>query len=199
MLLIGGGGILVLLLITVLPSLIALVVPHFHGTPYDEPRAVEDFTLPRADGGTFRLSEARGKVVALYFGYTSCPDVCPTTMYDLHRALEILGDDAGDVVVVFVTIDPEVDTPEQLSAYLSAFDERFIGLTAAPEQLRPVYDRFSVRVLEEEETAGSYGLAHSSSVYVVDRSGQLRVRMHFGASPEDIADDLSILLKERES
>ncbi len=195
-LLVGGGMLALLVLLAISPTLVGLFIPHFHGTLYENPAVVEDFTLQRAGGGTFRLSETRGQVVVLYFGYTSCPDVCPTTLYDLHRTLEILGERADEVVVGFVTIDPDNDTPEKLATYVEAFDPRFVGLTGTPEALQTAYDRFSVRVLQDEQTADSYGLAHTNSVFVLDRARRLRLRMHFGAKPEDMADDLLVLLKE---
>jgi protein SCO1/2 len=194
---VGGGLVIFAAVAFVLTPLILMVVaPHYHGTLYDDPQ-VADFTLPRADGGTFRLSDHRGQVVAIYFGYTSCPDVCPTTLYDLHRTLEALGDQAQNVVVAFVTIDPATDTPERLAAYLTAFDPGFIGLYGTPDQLQPVYDRFDVTVIPDEQTVGSYGLAHTGSVFVMDRAGRLRLRMHSGARPQEMASDLRTFLRER--
>src|SRR5688572_27494768 len=93
------GGILGVL---ILVSLIPLMIPHYHGEPYDPPREV-DFTLPRADGGEFQLNDYEGDVVVLYFGYTSCPDICPTTLFDLRRTMEELGDKREDVTVAFIT------------------------------------------------------------------------------------------------
>ncbi len=196
-LLVGGGLVAFAAIAFVLvPLALMAVTPHYHGTLYDEPVAI-DFSLPRADGGTFRLADYRGQVVALYFGYTSCPDVCPTTLYDLHRTLQALGDQGREVVVAFVTVDPDVDTPDRLVTYLAAFDPAFIGLYGAPDQLQSVYDRFGVTVISEQETAGSYRLAHTGSVFVVDRAGHLRLRLHAGAAPQDMASDLHFLLRER--
>ncbi len=196
-----GGGLLALGVIIALgiPLVLLAITPHFEGSAYDDPPIVEDFSLSRADGGTFRLSDYRGRVVALYFGYTSCPDVCPTTLYDLRRTLEALGPDAGEVTVAFVTVDPATDTPERMTDYLSYFHPAFIGLLGTPAELQAVYDRFGVQVLQPEETAGGYGLAHTTSVFVLDRAGRLRLRLHYGASPESMARDLRILIKERGS
>jgi protein SCO1/2 len=196
-LLIGGGLVIFATVAFVLvPLILMAVAPHYHGSLYDDPQAA-DFTLPRAGGGTFRLADYRGRVVAVYFGYTSCPDVCPTTLYDLHRTMETLGERAQEVVVVFVTIDPATDTPERLVAYLAAFDPGFVGLYGTPDQLQPVYDRFDVTILSDDQTVGSYGLAHTGSVFVVDRVGRLRLRMHSGARPQEMAGDLRTLLRER--
>src|SRR5689334_20883940 len=96
-----------------LPPILSLIIPAFHGVNYDNPQPV-DFSLPNAQGGTFDLSDYRGKVVVVYFGYTNCPDICPTTLYDLHRTMGELGEKSSEVQVVFITIDPENDNPAHL-------------------------------------------------------------------------------------
>jgi protein SCO1/2 len=179
-------------------SLVPLLLPHFHGAEYSDAEVI-DFALPRADGGTFRLSDHRGDVVVLYFGYTQCPDVCPTTLMDLHRTVEELEARAEDVTVAFVTVDPARDTPEKMVDYLRYFDPSFIGLYGEPDELQRVYDLFSVTVLAENQTANGYGLAHTTSTFVIDRSGRLRLKMHYGAKPGEMTDDLKILLRERGS
>ncbi len=167
-------------LFVLLPAVLSLTVPHPHGTRYDDPPLVEDFALPRADGGIFRLSEHRGKVVVLYFGYTSCPDVCPTTLFNLKRAVEGLGDEAEDLEVVFISIDWENDTPQKIADYLSYFNPNFIGLYGSEEQVQPVLDQFNVRVYRasEGQTAGGYAITHTTSMFVIDREGYLKLRMH---------------------
>lgn len=189
------GGILVVL---VALSLVPLLLPHFHGAEYSDAEVI-DFALPRADGGTFHLSDHRGDVVVLYFGYTQCPDVCPTTLMDLHRTMEELEARAEDVTVAFVTVDPARDTPEKMVDYLRYFDPSFIGLYGEPDELQRVYDLFSVTVLAENQTANGYGLAHTTSTFVIDRNGRLRLKMHYGAKPGEMTDDLKILLRERGS
>jgi protein SCO1 len=187
------GGILVVLLII---SIIPLFVPHYHSSEIDSPREV-DFTLERADGGSFRLSDYRGKVVVLYFGYTQCPDVCPTTLLDLHRMMEALGEDAENVTVAFVTVDPANDTPEKMVDYLRYFDASFIGLVGSTEALQQAYDIFGINVLSPEETAGGYGVGHTTSAFVIDRGGRLRLTMHYDSRPDHMADDIRRLIKER--
>src|SRR5574341_1592412 len=194
-LIVGGGMVVALLLVALSPTLVGFFVPHFHGSEYAAPAEVEDFTLQRADGGTFRLSDTQGRVVVLYFGYTECPDVCPTTLYDLHRARERLGDEARDLVVGFVTVDPDNDTPQKLADYTAAFDPTFIGLYGTPQELQAVYDRFGVTVVVVKEQTS--GLTHTNAAFVLDRAGRLRLRMHFEAGPEEMADDLRVLLRER--
>lgn len=183
------GGILVVLLMI---SLIPLLIPHFHATVYEAPQEV-DFTLPRAEGGDFQLSDYRGEVVVVYFGYTSCPDVCPTTLLDLHRTMEELEDQAGDVNVVFITVDPNNDTPEKMASYVSYFNPTFVGLVGSQNDLQTVYDLFGVRMISDEDTSR---ITHSDSVFVIDRKGRLRLRMHYGARPQDMAQDLRRLLRE---
>jgi protein SCO1 len=175
---------------------IPLFIPHYHSAEIESPREV-DFTLERADGGTFRLSDYRGKVVVLYFGYTQCPDVCPTTLLDLHRMMEALEDDTQDVTVAFITVDPQNDTPEKMIDYLRYFDETFIGLVGTSEALQQAYDVFGVNVLSDAETVSGYGVGHTTSAFVVDRAGQLRLEMHYNTRPDHMADDIRRLIKER--
>lgn len=196
------GGIIaaaLLLFFGVVPGILLAATPHPHGTLYDDPQPAPDFELPRADGGTFRLSEQEGKVVVLYFGYTSCPDVCPATLFDLSRTMEYLGDDAQDVEVVFVTIDPEVDTPERLREYLGYFDESFIGLYGSEEELAAVRELYDVRVFrsDEGEAVPGYGITHTTAMFVVDREGLLKMRMHHETDVEYLVRDLRYFIRGR--
>jgi protein SCO1/2 len=161
------------------------------------PRPAADFTLTTPDGTAFRLSHHRGKVVVLSFGYTFCPDVCPTTLVELAQVKGLLGEAAKRVQVVFITLDPERDTPERLGLYTRAFDPSFIGLTGSPEQLARV--RHAYRVMAEKQavpgTSAAYLIAHSAYVYVIDPQGQLQLLFLFGTGIEAMAQDIKHLLE----
>lgn len=180
------------------PLVLTAITPHFHANVYPESLPAPAFELPRADGaGTYNLSDSQGRVVVLYFGYTSCPDVCPTTLLDLRDTMAALGDQRDEVDVIFVTVDPEFDTAERIQTYLSAFDSSFVGLYGQPGQIEPVADAYQIDVLTADQTAIGSGLTHTTSLFAIDRKGRLRLRMHYGTDPEIIADDLRILIRER--
>ncbi len=169
----------------------------FAGQALVPPPAAMDFTLQAADGSEFKLSQQRGKVVLLSFGYTFCPDVCPTTLVELSQVRARLGDAAKRVRVAFITFDPERDTPERLGIYTKAFDPTFIGLTGSAEQLAYVRTMYGV-VAEKEAvtgTAAGYLIAHSAYTYVIDPEGRLRLLFPFGLSIEEMADDIKQLLR----
>lgn len=186
-----------LLIFTAGPGIAMVLTPHPHGTLYEDPQPAPDFELPRSDGGTLRLSDLQGDVVVLYFGYTSCPDVCPTTLFDLSRAMDELSEDAEDVQVVFVTIDPEVDTPDRIEPYLDYFDERFIGLYGTEDELKAVQDLYNVKVLRSDrgETIPGYGITHTTSMFVINREGILKLRMHHETDVEFLVRDLKYFIR----
>jgi protein SCO1/2 len=169
----------------------------FSGRELVPPRAAIDFTLQASDGSEFKLSQQRGKVVLLNFGYTFCPDVCPTTLVELSQVRARLGDAAKRVQTAFITLDPERDTPERLSIYTKAFDPTFIGLTGSAEQLAHVRTMYGV-IAEKETSQGTsagYLIAHSAYTYVIDPKGRLRLLFPFGMSVEEMADDIMQLLR----
>jgi protein SCO1 len=169
----------------------------FSGRALVPPPAAMDFTLQASDGSEFQLSQQRGKVVLLNFGYTFCPDVCPTTLVELSQVRARLGDAAKRVQTAFITLDPERDTPERLSIYTKAFDPTFIGLTGSTEQLAHVRTMYGV-VAEKETSQGTsagYLIAHSAYTYVIDPDGRLRLLFPFGMSVEEMADDIMQLLR----
>jgi protein SCO1/2 len=137
-------------------------------------------------------------VVVIYFGYTTCADICPATLYNLNRTVKALGDRAQQVKVVFITVDPTVDTAEKMDVYLDAFNPEFIGLTGTAEQLQPVYDQFNISILraDEGEAAASSGIGHTTSLFVIDRKTRLRVELHENDTVKNITNDIEILLNE---
>lgn len=171
----------------------------FRGTSYGEPYPIaEDMELSRFDGSRFRLSETRGSVVLLFFGYTSCPDVCPTTLAELNLALqEIHPDQAEDVTVVFVTVDPERDDPARVQEYVNHFNTGFIGLSGTEPELAEVWNRYGIfREIVDGTSAAGYLVNHTARVTLIDRQGNLRVSFGFETPVEDIVHDLKLVLKE---
>lgn len=157
----------------------------------------QGFELPDHHRQVRKLSDFKGKLVALFFGYTNCPDVCPTTLDDLTKGLALLGERKSEVQVLFVTLDPERDTPERLAQYVPSFDPGYLALRGTPEQTAATASSFKVfyqRQLSASKTG--YTIDHSAGVYVFDRQGALRLYLNFGQKPEDIAHDLGLLLQE---
>lgn len=169
----------------------------FRGTTYAEPYPVApDFALTHANGNSFRLSERRGKLVILFFGYTACPDVCPTTMAELNQALGKIGEKADQVQVLFVTVDPRRDTPERVQEYVDHFNPNFIGLSGSEAELAKVWNDYGVfREVVESTSAAGYLVNHTARVTLIDRQGNLRVSFPFDTPVEDIVHDLKLLLK----
>ncbi|MGQ9849318.1 MAG: SCO family protein [Aggregatilineaceae bacterium] len=164
------------------------------GTLLDPPKEVGDFTLTDQDGQPFRLSDLRGKVALLFFGYTNCPDVCPTTLAEFKRIKVLLGEDVERVAFVFVSVDGARDTPERLAAYVRAFDPQFIGLTGDDATLRPIARDFGVfyqRVNYESDV--NYLVDHTASTFVVDQQGRLRLVFPYGTDPAAIVTRLRAL------
>jgi len=154
-----------------------------------------DFALNDQDGKPRTLADFKDKVVVLFFGYTHCPDVCPTTMAEMAAAMKQLGADADRVQVLFVTLDPERDTPAVLKQYVPAFDPRFIALSGDPEATAKVAKEFRVfyqKVPGKE--AGSYTLDHTAASFVFDPQGRVRLFVRSGQGPEPIVHDLKMLL-----
>ena len=164
---------------------------------FNPPRVAPDFLLQGSDGSQFKLSRYRGKVVALGFGYTSCPDVCPTTLLDLAQVRKKLGTSDKEFQVVYVTVDPERDSVQRLRQYLAVFDPAFIGATGTPEQLAEVRKDYGILASKQnfEGSKSGYLVHHSSFVYLIDRAGNLRAMMPFGGSLDDFEHDVTVLLK----
>lgn len=169
----------------------------FRGSVLEEPVAVPDFALTDQRGETFRLSDQRGKVLVLFFGYTQCPDVCPTTLATWRKVHEALGDDAGRVRFVFITVDPERDTPERLGLHVGAFNPDFVGLTGATDELQVVYEIFDV-FFEKDTSSGSaagYLVSHTATTFVLDPKGRWVLRESYGTPVDDLVHDIRQLLE----
>jgi len=172
----------------------------FRGTMYAEPYpSAPEIELNRDNGASFKLSELRGNVVLLFFGYTSCPDVCPTTMAELKQALDELDeDDAKQVQVLFVTVDPERDTPERVQEYVNHFNSDFIGLSGTESELTEVWKKYGVfRENVEGTSAAGYLVNHTARVTLIDRDGNLRLSYAFDTPVDSIVHDLKLLFKEK--
>jgi protein SCO1/2 len=169
----------------------------FRGTTYTEPYPVApQIELTHGAGTSFRLSEMRGKVIILFFGYTSCPDICPTTLAGLNQALGKLGDQADQVQVLFVTVDPQRDTPERVQEYVNHFNSDFIGLSGTEQELAKTWNDYGVfRETVEGTSAAGYLVNHTARVTLIDQQGNLRVSFGFDTPVEDIVHDLKLLLK----
>ena len=170
----------------------------FRGTTYGEPYpAAPEIELTQANGGDFQLSDQRGHVVALFFGYTSCPDICPTTMAELNQALAELGNKSEQVRVLFVTVDPERDTPERVQEYVNHFNTDFIGLSGSEAELANVWNNYGVfREIVDGNSAAGYLVNHTARVTLIDQQGNLRVSFGFDTPVKDVVHDLNLLLKE---
>lgn len=162
---------------------------------FDPPQTAPELAALRAtDGGALTLARFRGKVVALVFGFTHCPEVCPTTLATLAEARKALGADAPAVQVVYVTVDPERDDLAGIGRYLTAFDKTFVGGTGTPAALAEVYKRFGITAVKVPMPSGGYAMNHSSSVYLIDRDGRLRALMPYGHEAKDFVHDFRLLL-----
>jgi len=152
-----------------------------------------DFLLRGSDGSKVTLQRYRGKTVLLAFGFTYCAAVCPTTLATLAQARRSLGQAADSVQVIFVTVDPARDDGEHLRTYLAAFDRSFIGATDAPETLAAVRAKYGVTAVKQG-TGPNYAMAHTSSIFLIDRAGRLRAVMPFGHPAADFVHDIRFLL-----
>ena len=162
---------------------------------FEPPRQAPDFSLQGSNGQELTVSHYRGKVILLAFGFTSCTEVCPTTLNTFALARRKLGSAAQDVQVIYITVDPQRDLPTRMAKYLGSFDPTFIGGTGTEAQLALVRRNYGISA-EKKILGDDYAYAHSSFAYLIDRSGRIRALMPYGHSPEDYANDLTILLKE---
>lgn len=170
--------------------------PQFRGVDITGADYAKDLRLPDHNGRQRSVADFKGKVVIVFFGYTQCPDVCPTTMNELAEIRKALGKDGERLQGVFITVDPQRDTPEVLKAYMGSFDPSFLGLYAgSPDELAALAKDFKVFYKKVEgSTPGSYTMDHTASSYLYDPQGRLRLFSRYGSKPEDVAADVRLLL-----
>ncbi len=170
--------------------------PKFKGSDVTGSSFGRDFALTDHNGRPRTLADYRGKAVVVFFGYTQCPDVCPTTLATLAEAMKALGPDADRVQVLFVTVDPERDTQALLAQYVPAFDPRFVGLYGDAAATERVAKEFKVIYQKQPgATPASYTVDHSAGVFVFDPQGRLRLYLSHGQPPDVYVHDLRELLR----
>ncbi|MFZ2738668.1 MAG: SCO family protein [Burkholderiaceae bacterium] len=158
----------------------------------------KDFSLTDHHGQPRQLADFRGKVVVMFFGYTQCPDVCPTTMLELAEVKKQLGGQADKLQALFVSLDPERDTPEVLKAYMENFDPSFLALYTTPDKLVALSKDYKIYYKKAEgKTAGSYTLDHSAGSYVYDPQGRLRLYTRYGSGAQSLVADIKLLLASK--
>jgi len=192
-------GKLMTIVICVGGILLAACRPYqFKGTEYADDVSAADFALTDTAGRPFRLHEQQGKLVLLFFGYTYCPDVCPATLAEMKRVMEGLGDKLPNTRFLFITVDPERDTPEQLGQHLANFHPGLIGLTGTPETLQAVYSDYGIYAAKvpQAESAAAYTMEHTARLFLIDQQGRLRLSYTYGTPAEDILQDMVHLLNE---
>ena len=169
--------------------------PRFAGIDLTDTKKDVQFTLSDVNGKERTLEDFRGSYVMLFYGFTQCPDVCPTT---LGRAVEVrkkLGADASRLRVVFISVDPDRDTPELLRNYLQAFDPEFVGLRGTGEQTKVAAKALNV-FFEKVPTGGSYTINHTALTYIFDPQGRLRLGMRHEQTVDEFVSDLRLLMKQ---
>lgn len=177
---------------------IYLFRPHtFHGTVIQSPETSYNFKLTSAKGDV-SLSDYRGKLVLIYFGYTFCPDICPATLANVGQALRSLSESqAEDVQLIMISLDPERDTPEKLAEYVAHFHPSFVGITGSQEKIDEVASLYGIFYEKHDGSeATGYLIDHTATLLVIDREGYLKLVFPFGVTVPEIADDLEYMLRQ---
>lgn len=170
--------------------------PKFNGIDVTGADYAKGFTLTDHNNQSRSLSDFKGKVVVLFFGYTQCPDVCPTSMTELAEVKRLLGADADKLQGVFVTVDPARDTTELLKAYMTNFDPTFVAFVPTADELPAIAKQFKIYYKKVEgQTPTSYTMDHSAGSYVYDTQGNLRLYSRYGSGAKVLAQDIQTLLK----
>jgi protein SCO1/2 len=163
--------------------------------PYEGVVMAPPIDLVRPDGTAYEVAEALGSPLLVFFGYTHCPDVCPTTFGTLINVL----DERPDAEVVFITVDPERDTPEWMAGWMEYLPDEFTGLTGTPAQIRSAADAYGARYARGEDTDWGYLMVHSADVYLIDDAGRLLARYPFGTKADAIVADLALAVPQQRS
>ncbi|SHI25504.1 SCO family protein [Pollutimonas bauzanensis] len=164
-----------------------------HGIDMADTDIGRDFLLTGTDGRQHRLSDFKGKAVLIFFGFTQCPDVCPTALFRAAEVKKLLGEDGERLQTLFITVDPERDTPEVLDAYVTAFDPSFLGLYGDLEQTAKTARDFKV-FYQKVPTGSSYTMDHTAMTYVYDRDGRLRLGLRHSLTAQEYAEDIRQIL-----
>ena len=170
-------------------------VETFKGSEISGTHLGQGWQLTSADGKPYTLASFAGKAVLVFFGYTQCPDVCPTTLAELSQVMKLLGDKADRLQVVMITVDPERDTPEVLKAYVTSFDPRFLGLSGTPDQIKQAASSFKAYYAKAGAANGGYTMDHTASFYLIDPKGESRVLLNNNAGAEAISHDVRLVLR----
>lgn len=171
--------------------------PAFHGIDITGADYAKDLRLHDVDGRLRTLADFKGKVTVIFFGFTQCPDVCPTTLAELAQARKLLGAGGGRVQGIFVSVDPARDTPELLKAYVGSFGSDFVALRGSDEETKAAAKEFKIFYSKVPgKTEGSYSIDHTAGSYVMDAQGRVRLFTRYGIGAEKLAADLKILLAE---
>lgn len=170
--------------------------PAFQLTDITGAAFARDFQLTDHNGKPRSLADFRGKVVVIFFGYTHCPDACPTTIGELALVMKELGKDAGRLQVLFVTVDPERDTPAVLSKYAPAFDPSFLGLYGDAEATARTAKEFKAIYQKQPLPGGSYSMDHSAGSFIFDPAGRVRLFAQYGQGAQALLHDIRLLLQQ---
>jgi protein SCO1/2 len=185
-------------------ALVGLIFGVFLTKPYelrgsviDPPVPAPTFSLDSSHGNSYSLISHQGKFILVFFGYTFCPDVCPTTLYEMKELKNRLGDKAEHLEFVFITLDPERDTKDQLTRYLASFDDSFFGLTGNEDTLSKVWKDYGVfREIQPSESSTNYLIDHSARMYLIDPQGQLISTYLSGMPIDDMVADFQYLIRQ---
>ncbi len=189
----------IFLLVLLVLLLAACSSYQFHGIPYEPPTPAPSIEGANWDGSAFSLASLQGKTALVFFGYTSCPDVCPTTLAEMRVLFENLDARAKDVAVVFVSVDPERDTTQRLGEYVPMFSNAFFGVHIEPDALETVKQGYGVIAQKvfynPQDSAAGYSIDHTARLYLIDKTGTLVTSYPYGSPVENIQKDVEHLLK----